>query len=143
MAVDTVTERIISILRGYCDNYHAGNVKEASRALGLDPETGILYKWLKFKNLPRIDKVGPCLEKIGVDVIAPWEINNCRADDVTGIQRELAETRNRLQEERNRVIALQGEVRALERTLQRLLSSNSSTLADGKVMFQQTYNSKD
>lgn len=143
METDSFTTRIIAVLQGYCDNYYGGNIKETSKALGLDADTGILYKWLRCKNLPRIDKVGPCLEKIGVEVIAPWERNQVSPENPTGIQQELSDTRAMLAEERARVTALQGEVRALERTIQHLVSPRQAQSADGKVMFQQTYNSKD
>ena len=141
METDAFTKKIIGTLQGYCDNFYGGNIKETSKALGLEADTGILYKWLRYKNLPRIDKVGPCLEKIGVEIIAPWERNQVSPGNPDGIQQELSDTREKLAEEKARVIALQGEVRALERTIQHLVKQAQS--AYGKVMFQQTYNSKD
>ena len=45
METKTFSDKVIEILRDYCDNMHNGNVKAASRALGLDADKGILYKW--------------------------------------------------------------------------------------------------
>lgn len=60
----------MAILSDYVAKEHKGNVKAASRALGLDPDMGILYKWLKGRNIPRADLLGDILDKIGAKVSA-------------------------------------------------------------------------
>lgn len=74
------SHRVIEILQRYCDDKHEGNMRAASRALQLDPETGILSKWLKCHDaackagrFPRLDTIGPVMDKIGVVLMAPWE----------------------------------------------------------------------
>lgn len=73
-------QKVIDILQTYCDTNHSGNVRSAAKDLGIDPDTGYFSRWLKCfdqdaktKRVPRIDSIGPCLDKIGVKIIAPWE----------------------------------------------------------------------
>ena len=73
METKTFSDKVIEILRDYCDNMHNGNVKAASRALGLDADKGILYKWLNGRNSPRLDIIGPVLDRIGVELVVPWK----------------------------------------------------------------------
>lgn len=72
METKTFSDKVIGVLRDYCDNQHGGNIKAASRALGLDADKGILYKWLNGRNSPRLDIIGPVLDRIGVELTAPW-----------------------------------------------------------------------
>ena len=75
------SHRVIEILQRYCDDRHEGNMRAAARTLGLDPETGVLSKWLKChdtkftaRRFPRLDSIGPVMDKIGVVLLAPWEV---------------------------------------------------------------------
>ena len=72
--------KVLLILKDYCDKEHGGNMRAASRALGLDPETGVLFRWLqclkenpKNKRAPNLETVGPCMDHIGVLLLAPEE----------------------------------------------------------------------
>ena len=75
--------KVLLILKDYCDKEHGGNMRAASRALGLDPETGVLFRWLqclkenpKNKRAPNLETVGPCMDHIGVLLLAPEEVPN-------------------------------------------------------------------
>lgn len=76
-------QKVLLILKDYCDNEHGGNMRAASRALGLDPDTGVLFRWLqclkdnpKSKRTPKLEIVGPCMDKIGAVLLAPGEVIN-------------------------------------------------------------------
>ena len=73
------TQKILKILKDYCEVEHQGNIRAASVALGLDPDTGTLNKWLnaakgnKNARFPRLDTLGPCMDIIGAKVFGPGE----------------------------------------------------------------------
>ena len=112
------SHRVIELLQRYCDEKHEGNVRAASRALELDPETGILSKWLKCHDttskagrFPRLDSIGPVMDKIGVKLVAPWENEpsgvNVASQDMPACRRiaELEQELEKARMERERALA--------------------------------------
>ena len=74
-------QKVISILKGYCDSEHGGNARAASKALGIDPDSGYFSRWLKCfdesaktSRVPKIDSVGPCLDKLGAVLLSQEEL---------------------------------------------------------------------
>lgn len=111
------SHRVIELLQRYCDDKHKGNVRAASRALDLDPDTGILSKWLKCHDtsskagrFPRLDSIGPVMDKIGVKLVASWESDTgvtTESQDL-GYRARIAELEKELEEtrmERERALA--------------------------------------
>ena len=119
-------QKVVSILRDYCDEHFGGNVRAASRSVGIDPDTGYYSRWLKCldgkttsSRVPRIDSVGPCLDKIGAVLLAPGEVPT--TDDNVASSQHLAELEAENASLREQLILAQGEIHALERQLARLM----------------------
>lgn len=135
METKTFSDKVIGILRDYCDNQHGGNIKAASRALGLDADKGILYKWLNGRNSPRLDIIGPVLDQIGVELSTPAQrrLNSAYKSEPEASDAKLKEMKARLEEAldklaywRQQAERMQGETDALERIV-RMLTDRAQT----------------
>lgn len=132
-------QKLLQILRDYCDNVHGGNVRAASRALGLDPDTGLLNRWLqclkpdpKNKRTPNLELVGPCMDQIGAVLLAPGEVadesQGKESDDsqphahrAAELIEEVASLRKQLDVMRTERDIARGEAQALKEQLARLM----------------------
>ena len=127
---NTFASRVIEVIREYCENQYAGNLRAAAEGLGIDPDGGLLNKWLKSEEdpekgrSPTIKKVGPVMDKIGARVVLPGESESRNAQELYEQLVELKAINKKL-ERKN--IELSGEVRALERQLERFVPSPSHT----------------
>lgn len=62
------SSQAIDILRDYIDSVHDGNTSAAATALGENPQT--IWQWYSgARKNPKMDKILPVLEKIGVAVV--------------------------------------------------------------------------
>ena len=129
METKTFSDKVIGALRDYCDNQHGGNIKAASRALGLDADKGILYKWLNGRNSPRLDIIGPILDQIGVELSTPAQrrANSAYKGEPEASDAKLKELRDSLEAALDKVAywrqlaeRMQGETNALERVVRML-----------------------
>lgn len=59
-------EKVLEIFRLHVESKHDNNMSSASRALGVHITT--LEKWLKGTRDPGLSKIGPVMDKIGVQV---------------------------------------------------------------------------
>ncbi len=59
----------IAFIKKYVDEEHGGNIASASQSLGMTGDT--LYKWLTGKRSPKLELIGPVLEKLGVSLAFP------------------------------------------------------------------------
>lgn len=77
----TFTQQCLEALDDFVQNEHHGNAAAASRALGLDPSSGKLKKWLRLLDslrsgsqqgdklsYPTLDGIGECMDRIGARV---------------------------------------------------------------------------
>ena len=149
-------QKVLLILKDYCDIVHGGNVRAASRALGLDPDTGILNRWLqclkegaKSKRTPNLELVGPCMDRIGAILLAPGEVAGggqnkppeetkpC-AQQTEALEAEVASLRKQLDHMRTERDMARGQAQALKEQIERLAPSSekssygSSTACGGK-----------
>lgn len=77
----TFAEKTISILQEYCDKECGGNIRATQVSLGLDPDKAVIYRWLAVKDsdynkqthMPRVDTIGPLLDKIGAVLVGPYD----------------------------------------------------------------------
>ena len=53
----------LDALKRFVDEEHNGNINSASESLGMTGDT--LYKWLKEKRSPKLEIIGPILDKLG------------------------------------------------------------------------------
>lgn len=71
-------EQVLSILQEYCDRECNGNVRKMKAKLGMDPDMPYLNRWMgclkgnKDSRMPRLDSIGNVLDRLGVEVISPW-----------------------------------------------------------------------
>lgn len=112
-------QKAIQILRDYCDEQCDGNAREASRRLGLDPDTGYYARWInsdkpgaKTSRVPRIDSVGPLLDQIGAVLLGPGETIS-EDSEAARLKKELGEAQSRILELQKAVEKLQQENAAL------------------------------
>lgn len=119
-------QKIIQILQDYCDSYHQGNVRAASRELGIDPDSGYLSRWLKCfdsdsktKRIPRIDNIGPCMDKLGVRLLLPGEV---------------LETHNDKPESMDEVPRLRARITELEAELVQMRTERDKALGAAEVL---------
>lgn len=127
-------QKVLLILKDYCDGEHGGNMRAASRALGLDPDTGVLFRWLqclkedpKNKRTPKLELVGPCMDKIGAVLLAPGEA-------VGGGQCSTQEGEPRCAEQ---VEALEAEVASLRKQLDRMRTERDMALGQAQALKEQ------
>lgn len=121
METKTFSDKVIEILRDYCDNMHNGNVKAASRALGLDADKGILYKWLNGRNSPRLDIIGPVLDRIGVELSTPAQ----RRQNSSCLRETEEEYAARLAKEKDMLEEALAKVELLQRSMERMRGENA------------------
>ena len=132
-------QKVLLILKDYCDNEHGGNMRAASRALGLDPDTGVLFRWLqclkdnpKNKRTPNLESVGPCMDRIGAVLLAPGEVfsgNPSKAPEDTtpcaqqteALEAEVASLRKQLDLMRTERDMARGQAQALKEQMERLV----------------------
>ena len=128
--------KVLLILKDYCDKEHGGNMRAASRALGLDPETGVLFRWLqclkenpKNKRAPNLETVGPCMDHIGVLLLAPEEVPNIEGrldkrfphEKIIELRREIETLRRQIDTLRTERDMARGQAQALKEQLERLI----------------------
>lgn len=84
--MDSFTKACLEILQAYIDEHYHGNVMAAQEGLGLGTSNTILHRWLKALNgtkgqsrIPKLDSIGPVLEKLGVKVLSNKDWNDLRA----------------------------------------------------------------
>lgn len=64
-------EQAVDILKDYCLNEFGGNKSAMSKAVGINPASGLLGKWFEGERVPSLSKVAPILEQIGVNLSFP------------------------------------------------------------------------
>lgn len=64
----------MEILKKYINEEHGGNISSASESLGMTGDT--LYKWIKEKRTPKLEAIGPILDKLGFCVESLHTIRN-------------------------------------------------------------------
>jgi len=77
-------EQALAILQRYVDEKHGGSKRAATIALGMNPTTGLLGKWLRRERVPSMTSLAPILEMLGVCLNFPEAKNkkNAAAKDV-------------------------------------------------------------
>ena len=121
-------DRTIDLLQDYCDTRFNGNIRAMAVFLGLDPDGGMLHRWLKKKN-PTLSMVGPCLDKIGAVLIGPDEkVASIRGDsrEEARLREELAQAKAQLHEADAKIYALQGQIEAYKSMFDSLLANSMS-----------------
>ena len=103
-------EKAIDILQEYCVRNYRGNIRAMQTSLGMDPDVPYMNRWLKcFKRggiVPKIDSIGPYLDKVGAVLYSPFEVPNPPVEPTSApasviepsIGKELAEARKRIRE---------------------------------------------
>ena len=148
-------QKVIQILRDYCDTQCDGNAREASRSLGLDPDTGYYARWInsgkpgaKTSRVPRIDSVGPLLDQIGAVLLGPGETLD-EGSEAARLKKELSEAQRRIFELQNSMEALRQENAALigykfkwEGHLESMAVQSSGTLSVSELHAYQTNSSE-
>lgn len=78
----TFAHRVIEIMRRYCNVHYGGNARAFSSYIGIDPETGMVSRWLRGGGAgPTLQKIGPVMDKLGVVLIDPDNpMDNCTAN---------------------------------------------------------------
>ena len=112
MAKLPFAEKAISILQEYCDREYKGKVRAMQISLGMDPDVPYMNRWLKCftdkgGRTPRIDSIGPYLDKVGAVLISPWETKTAQTTPAAASADELSKAKERIQQ-------LEKEVRELE-----------------------------
>ena len=107
--------KVLLILKDYCDKEHGGNMRAASRALGLDPETGVLFRWLQcLKENPK-NKRAPVPNIEGrLDKRFPHE-------KIIELRREIETLRRQIDTLRTERDMARGQAQALKEQLERLI----------------------
>ena len=104
-------KKAISILQEYCDREYNGNIRAMQTNLGMDPDVPYMNRWLKCFTgkgmVPKIDSIGPYLDKVGAVLISPWETKTAQATLAAAPADELSKAKERIQQ-------LEKEVRELE-----------------------------
>ena len=102
-------KKAISILQEYCDREYNGNIRAMQTNLGMDPDVPYMNRWLKCFTgkgmVPKIDSIGPYLDKVGAVLSSPWDAET--AQTATAPADELSKAKERIQQ-------LEKEVRELE-----------------------------
>lgn len=119
-----ICDKALDLLQEYCDTRFNGNIRAMTVFLGMDPDNGMLHRWLKKRN-PTLAGIGPCLDKIGAVLLGPDERPRApvgkQVPDVAALQEEL----DAVKQERDQVAAqnyvLQGKLDAYKSLLDDLL----------------------
>ncbi len=120
MKTKPFAEAVIDSLRKYCVRYYGGNARKLSEFLGIDPDSGVVSRWLRSSGAgPTLGKIGPVMDRIGVTVcnveeavkepvepttkVAYMQIGKSlsRMDDIPDIVQSLRIENDRLKEERD------------------------------------------
>ncbi len=104
-------EKAISILQEYCDREYNGSIRAMQTSLGMDPDVPYMNRWLKSftdKNgrVPRIDSIGPYLDKVGAVLTSPWDTANT-ATTSHASEDELSKAKERIRQLEAQVQELQ------------------------------------
>lgn len=76
----TFFDEVLSAVQRYVDLEHGGNIAAATESLGMSGDT--LYKWLKKKRSPKLEAIGPIMDRLGfvlvqVGSLKPSEKRSC------------------------------------------------------------------
>ena len=84
--MDSFTKKCLEILQSYIEENFRGNALAAQESLGMGASNTIIHRWLKLLNgtkgqarVPRLDSIGPIMDKLGVKILSNKEWNDLRA----------------------------------------------------------------
>lgn len=128
-------DKAMDLLQDYCDTRFNGNVRAMAVFLGLDPDNGMLHRWLKKKN-PTLSAVGPCLDKIGATIVGidekPRSANPSQNKEAL-LEEELAQTKRMLADANAQNYVLQGRIDAYKAMLENVLANNLSAPSQATI----------
>lgn len=111
MTKQPFAQKAISILQEYCDRNYAGNIRAMQTSLGMDPDVPYMNRWLKCFTgkgmVPKIDSIGPYLDKVGAVLTGPWDAPS------TSTQVQVNPSANELDQAKERIRQLEKEVQEL------------------------------
>ena len=74
MEKDLITQSL-DILKDFRDTQCSGVTRKAAEALGMNPDGGLLAKWLAGTRVPSMTTLAPILAKLGAKIVLPNEQN--------------------------------------------------------------------
>lgn len=67
----SITEQILDKLQTLVQTQFKGNYSAASKFLGIDPNSGLLKKWISRERTPSLSVIGPALDRMGIMLQVP------------------------------------------------------------------------